>query len=105
MVVKGKVSEVLALQTGISKAGKDWQKQDLIVDNGKEYNNLTCITFFGDKVGFVSQLVPGQQVEVSINVSSRKYLDNWYNSIDGWKVEVSSNSAQTNDGTEGNLPF
>ena len=74
MELKGKVTKVLDLEKGTSKAGKEWQKRSFVIDNGNEYNNLLCIEAFGDeRVELVNGLSEGDEVEVAINVSSRLF--------------------------------
>ena len=40
MKITGKLTKVLELQKGISKAGKEWQKQSFVLDNGADLNQL-----------------------------------------------------------------
>jgi len=116
MTIKGKITEKLKIESGTSKAGKDWQKQTIILDNGDQYNPLVAISFFGDeKLSEVSKFQTGNEVEVSINLSSREFNGKWYNSIDGWKIVANAdfNSAEISkqninkqqEETSDNLPF
>ena len=50
MEVTGKVLRKLELETGVSKAGKEWQKQSIVIDTGGEFNNEVCVSAFGDKL-------------------------------------------------------
>ena len=106
--VKGKVSKKLAVESGVSKAGKEWRKQSLVVNTGDDYNPEVCISFFGDeKIAILSSLNEGQEVEVSVNISSRAWQDKYFHSIDGWKVDVVGGAAPTTGGFETgeDLPF
>jgi len=106
--VKGKVSKKLAVESGVSKAGKEWRKQSLVVNTGDDYNPEVCISFFGDeKIAILSSLNEGQEVEVSVNISSRAWQDKYFHSIDGWKVDVLGGAAPTTGGFETgeDLPF
>ena len=37
MEVKGKIVEFLDIESGTSKAGKEWQKQSVVIDTGEEF--------------------------------------------------------------------
>ena len=37
MDVTGKLVKILDLETGTSKAGKEWQKQTVVIDSGDEF--------------------------------------------------------------------
>lgn len=87
--VKGKISQVLQLESGTSKAGKAWKKQSFVVDTGAQYNPMVCFSLFGeDKIAMLSNCTAGQEVEVAFNVSSREFNGKWYHNIDAWKIDV-----------------
>lgn len=48
MEIKGKISKILPLETGISKAGKEWKKQDVVLKQFDKFETDVCITAFGD---------------------------------------------------------
>lgn len=87
MEVKGKVFRNLEKETGVSKAGKEWQKQSIVLDTGDQFNPHVAISFFGEKTELLKDLQKGQEVTVSVNLSSREHDGKWYNSIDGWKID------------------
>tara|TARA_R110000737_G_scaffold23076_2_gene41753 strand:- start:1127 stop:1453 length:327 start_codon:yes stop_codon:yes gene_type:complete len=105
--VKGKVAKKLAVESGVSKAGKEWRKQSLVVNTGDDYNPEVCISFFGDeKIAILDTLSEGQEVEVSVNISSRAWQDKYFHSIDGWKVDVVGAAAPSGTMvTSDDLPF
>lgn len=86
--VSGTISKILKVETGQSKAGKEWKKQNFVLDTNAEYNNLICFQLFGDKkLEAFSRFKEGERVEVSFNVSSREYNDKYYHNLDAWKLE------------------
>ena len=50
MNVIGKLVQKLEKETGVSKTGKTWEKQSIIVEQNTEYNKEVVISFFGDKI-------------------------------------------------------
>jgi len=86
--IKGKIVKILEVEKGTSKAGKEWQKINFIIDTGNQYNPEVCFQLFGtEKVeNFNKYNKVGQEVEVSFNVSSREYNGKYYHNLDAWKV-------------------
>ena len=63
MEVKGKLVEFLNIETGTSKAGKEWQKQTVVIDTGDEFNNLVAVSAFGeDCVMFIQENTKGSTI-------------------------------------------
>ena len=87
MEIKGRITKKLAVETGMSKAGKSWQKQSFVIDTGAQYNPEVCFQTFGDKCEMLNRFEEGQEVSVAFNVSSREYNGKYYHNIDAWKIE------------------
>jgi len=108
MNVKGKITEMLKVESGTSKAGKEWKKQTIILDNGDQYNPLVAVSFFGEeKLTEVSKFKEGDEVDVAINLSSREFDGRWYNSIDGWKIQSNADFSTSKEPAKetDDLPF
>ena len=103
MEVTGKLVKILDLEEGTSKAGKSWQKQSVVIDNGDEFNNLTAISAFGDKVEKLNRLELGMDVSILCNVYSREYQGKYYHNIDGY--HFTDQSASQGDPGDENSPF
>ena len=87
MNVIGKLISKLERETGVSKSGKTWEKQSILVEQaGAEYNKEVAISFFGDKIKSLRDVEVGSDVSVSINLSSREYNGKYYHNIDGWFI-------------------
>ena len=48
--ISGIVLSILPLQSGTSKAGNQWQKQDFILEKQGQYPRKVCVCLFGDNV-------------------------------------------------------
>ena len=89
MKLKGKLKSILPEQTGTSKAGKQWTKQEFIIDSGDDYNPEICITAWGETIGAINKTEIGSEIEVSINLYSKPYQDNkYFHNIVAWKIEA-----------------
>ena len=86
--MKGKIAKVLDIQKGVSKAGKEWVKTSVILDNGNQFNPEVWFKLFGqEKVDMLKDFNVGDDVEVLFNLSSREYNGNYYTSCDIWKMK------------------
>ena len=83
--ISGIVLNILPLQTGTSKAGNQWQKQDFILETGGQYPRKVCICLFGDNVAKFPLQV-GQSVTASVDIESREFNGRWYTDVRAWNV-------------------
>jgi hypothetical protein len=87
MELKGVLEELLDVQSGTSKAGKDWQSREFVINTGDQYKPHICIKLFGDKVTLIDIFNIGDAINVEVNVSSSKFKDRWFTNIDAWKID------------------
>lgn len=85
MEIKGKVIQLLPLQTGMGKKGQ-WKKQEFIVETQAQYPKKVCLSAWGDKVDQFN-LSAGDMVNVSIDIESREYNGRWYTEVRAWKLD------------------
>ena len=86
MEITGKLISKLERETGVSKTGKTWEKQSILVEQDVDYNKEVAISFFGDKIKKIRDIEVGSDVSVSINLSSREYNGKYFHNIDGWFI-------------------
>tara|TARA_R110000823_G_scaffold160614_1_gene292147 strand:- start:1073 stop:1372 length:300 start_codon:yes stop_codon:yes gene_type:complete len=90
MEVQGKVKLIGKIQ----KIGsKGFVKAELIVETDGEYPQPINIEFTGDNTDFLAKLSVGDLVKVFINLRGREWTSpegvvKYFNSIQGWKVDV-----------------
>lgn len=95
--IKGKLSRKLSVESGVSKAGKEWKKQSFLLDTGAQYNPEICFQLFGEeKIEILNHHNEGDQIEVSFNLSSKEFNGRYFHNIDAWRIE-SLNSTETNE--------
>ncbi|MBN2773403.1 MAG: DUF3127 domain-containing protein [Prolixibacteraceae bacterium] len=92
--VKGKVEKILKAESGVSRAGKEWKKQEFVIETDEQFPKKVCFTLFNDKTSLADNVTVGQEVEVSFNIESREYNGKWFHNINAWKI----------DSVEANLP-
>ena len=52
MTIKGKLIKKLDMESGVSKAGKQWKRQSILVEqeSNVDFNKDIVIVFFGDNI-------------------------------------------------------
>ena len=94
LAVKGRITNILAIEEGVSKADKPWKKQNFVIDTGAQYNPEVCFQLFGeDKIAMLANFPEGSEVEVAFNLSSREFNGKYYHNIDAWKINPASGAA------------
>lgn len=85
--VKGKIEQILKPESGVSRAGKEWNKQEFVIETEDQFPKKVCFTLFGDKTSLIEGLSNGTEVEVSFNIESREYNGKWFHNINAWKID------------------
>ena len=97
MELNGRLTAKLAEQRGTSKAGKDWVKQDFVIETNDKFPKSVCIGVMGeDKIKLIDNIQEGELITCHINIESREYNGRYYTSVSAWKIELNernSNSA------------
>ena len=88
--LKGKVLQILQVESGVSRAGKEWQKQEFVVETEDQFPRKVCFTLFNDKISLLNGIQEGEEVDVSFSIESRDFNGKWYHNINAWKVEMAT---------------
>lgn len=94
MEIKGKIIQLLPLQTGMGKKGQ-WKKQDFVIETPGQYPKKVCLSLWGDKVDQY-KVASGDVVTVTVDLESREYNGRWYTEARAWKLEK--------NGAQGDVP-
>jgi hypothetical protein len=88
LTVKGNIIKVMNLESGVSKAGNEWKKQEFILEfQEQQFARKICFSLFNDKTALLKNLQPGQEVEVAFNLESREFNGKWYTNVNAWKID------------------
>lgn len=85
--VKGKVQQILKPESGVSRAGKEWQKQEFVIETEEQFPRKICFTLFNDKTSLIKEISEGEEIEVSFSIESREFNGKWYHNINAWKID------------------
>lgn len=96
---KGVITAITPIQSGTSKAGKQWSKIDAVLtyDNSKpEYPKTILFSVMNDNISKFD-LRQGLEYEVEVDFSVREYNGRYYMSASAWKVAATQSqpAAQT----------
>ena len=86
MEIRGKIIVKLPLQSGTSKAGNPWSKQEYVLETMEAYPKRVHFDFFGERANQYP-LEVGDLIDLSFDIESREYNGRWYTSIRGWKTD------------------
>lgn len=95
MEITGKIIVVSPLQSGISKSGNEWKKQEYVLETHDQYPKKICFQIFGGDRINQAAILPGEELKVFIDIDSHEYQGRWFNTITAWKVER-ADAAQPN---------
>ena len=86
MEIEGRIIVKLPLQSGTSKSGNTWSKQEYVLETQEAYPKKVKFDFFGDRANQYP-LEVGDFVRVSYDIESREFNGRCYTDIRGWKAE------------------
>jgi hypothetical protein len=85
MDIKGKIIQKLDPQSGVSKAGNNWKKQEYVLETMDSYPKKVKFDFFGDRADQY-QFEVGDVITLSYDIESREFNGRWYTDIRGFKA-------------------
>ncbi|NQU54078.1 MAG: DUF3127 domain-containing protein [Bacteroidetes bacterium] len=95
LTIRGVVIEVMQPESGVSAAGKEWKKQEFLIETEGQYPKNIAFTLFGDRTDLLMKVWAGLTVDVSFNLESKKYNGRWFHSANAWKIIVQQNERNT----------
>ena len=102
MEITGKLIKKFDIESGISKTGKEWSKQSILIEQNTEYNKEIVISGFGDKIENIKNLHEGDKLKVLCNVYSREYNGRYFHNIDGYHFAKAGKSLEEDNN---DMPF
>ena len=87
MEIKGRIVQVLPLQSGIGQSsGKEWKKQEYVLETQDQYPRKVCFQRSGSRIEQYP-VAEGDEVTVSFDLESREFRGRWYTDVRAWKIE------------------
>ncbi len=91
--VKGTISKVLPIETGVSKSSGDaWSKINFIVSNNDGYEGREqsyCFQIFGQErvYNFLKYNQEGSEVEVKFSIQTNEYNGKYFTNLSAFRVD------------------
>ena len=86
MDIKGKIIRKLDPQGGTSKAGREWKKQEYVMETlDSAFPRQVKFDFFGERADQYP-LEVGDVITLSYDIESREFNGRWYTDIRGFKA-------------------
>lgn len=100
MKLTGKVIQILAPQSGVSQSGREWSKQEFIIETNEQYPKKICVSMFNEKI---VPLSVGETITAHVNIESREFKGRWYTEVQAWKIERDNQVSQDAHNTHTNF--
>jgi len=86
--ITGNITKILPIQKGTSKAGKEWQKLNFLVQTDDEYNNVYYFEIFGEEKinNFTKWNKVTSRVTIGFNVKTNEFNGKYYTSLVAWNI-------------------
>jgi hypothetical protein len=95
MNIKGKITQVLPVQSGEGKKGQ-WKRQQVIIEIPGPYPKSICVSVWGSLIN-ESILIVGNNLDVSIDIESKEFNGKWYTDVKAWKIELVKETISHNE--------
>jgi hypothetical protein len=95
MEIIGKLILKMPLQSGISKTGNSWQKQEFVIETLEQYPRKICANLWGEKTAVLETLNIEDKVVMTFDLESREFNGKWYTDVKAWKLESVAANVQT----------
>lgn len=93
MELKGRIIQILPLQTGEGKNGP-WQKQDYILETMESYPKKVCFNLWGDRINQFA-IKQDEVITVHFDIESREFNGRWYTDVKAWRIDRNLDAADT----------
>jgi hypothetical protein len=111
--VKGKVIKVFSQESGTAGSGKEWIRQNFLIDVPGQYpKKMLMAAMTKNTVERVGKLKLNTDVTVNFNVESREHNEKYYTNLTAYKIveekadtTTTASEAGSTETDEDDLPF
>lgn len=103
MEIEGTIIRYLGRQSGTSKAGNPWKKDEYVLETPGTYPKQVKFTIFGEKCEDMKCEV-GKSYILSVDIESREFNERWYTDVNCYARRESGQSAESTSVNTGNQP-
>ncbi|MDR2972508.1 MAG: DUF3127 domain-containing protein [Bacteroidales bacterium] len=92
MEIIGKLIQKMPMQSGISKTGNSWQKQEFVIETLEQYPRKVCANLWGERTAVLETLNIDDKVVMTFDIESREFQGRWYTDVKASKIEPVTSS-------------
>ena len=104
MKIKARIKKILEVETGTSKSGTTWRKQNFIVNQFTPFKDELCCSIFNDNISLMANRKEGETVELELTIKSREWNGKYYTNVNCDMISPVSSESLIQDEIEEN-PF
>ena len=86
--ITGKLIQKMELQSGTSRTGNLWQKQEFVIETMEQFPKKICANLWGENTKILETLNMGAVITVSFALESREFNGKWYTDVRAWRIDV-----------------
>ncbi|MBD5228046.1 MAG: DUF3127 domain-containing protein [Bacteroidales bacterium] len=83
--IEGKIIQELPMQSGVSKAGREWKKREWVLETFGNYPRKVKFHIFGDRADQFN-IVVGNNYRLQVDIESREFNGRWYTDVSAYNV-------------------
>ena len=102
MKLEGKIIVAQPIQSGVSKNGNNWQRQDFVLEIPGQYPKKVAFSVMNSNIQNFG-LAVGQDVDIEIDINANEWQGKWFNSITCWKATLRNPRTAYRSATAPNL--
>ena len=81
MKIKARIQKILEVQTGTSKAGREWKKQAFIVTQFNSFKDDLYCEMWNKDIDLLTVRKEGETVEMELLIKSREWNGKYYTNV------------------------
>ena len=81
MKIKARIKKILEIETGTSKSGTTWKKQNFIVNQFTPFKDELCCSIFNDNISLMANRKEGETVDLELTIKSREWNGKYYTNV------------------------
>lgn len=98
--LNGTIKIISEVEGGISKAGKEWKKQNFVIANDDGYEGqeqIFAFEVFGDEAveNLTKYNKEGDKVKVLFNIKTNEWKGKYFTSLNAWRIEKTTEEGKT----------
>jgi len=94
MEIIGKLIQKLPLESGISKTGNSWQKQEFVIETLEQYPRKICANLWGERTAVLETLNIDDKVVMYFDLESREFNGKWYTDVKASRLDPVAGNPQ-----------